>query len=420
MPSLLQTPDSFAARPFEQDRKLNVCVVSGGSCFSTGGLATYTRFLLEHLAPKCEVSAVARFAEEVPKGLDYAAAEEPRVVGQGPLSTRIIAPRSTSRPILRRLSHLTGRPLLQGAAIRAYQWAFARSLREAIPGAVDVVHFVGNGFELLGFAALSAARGRGAAFTVLPAVHPGSWGDSALDVRLYNQADVVFILSDSEREHLTRLGVEPGRLRQVGLGPATTGAGDGARFRGKHDLGDRPLILFVARKQRSKGYHALCEAMPTVLAAVPNCCLVTIGPWGEPPYPPVPASALLDLGKADEADKEDALAACDIFCMPSAAESFGIVYVEAWSYGKPVIGGPAPAVRELVSEGENGFCVDQESQAIAAAVMRLLRDDQLRSRLGESGRFMQRSRFTWCVAAERHLSEFRRVAAVAARRRTSG
>jgi glycosyltransferase involved in cell wall biosynthesis len=274
---------------------------------------------------------------------------------------------------------------------------------------LDVVHYVGNGWELLGFAALSVARRRRAAFTLLPAVHPGAWGDSSLDVSLYNQADAVFCLSDYERAHLTGLGVEPARLCVTGLAPASDARGDGERFRSRHGLGDRPLILFIARKQRYKGYHALCEAMSDVIKAVPEACLITIGPDGEPPYPPVPSPAILDLGETGEAEKADALAACDVFCMPSTAESFGLVYVEAWSYGKPVVAGPAPAVRELVTEGCSGFCVRQQPDEIAAVLIRLLSHPDFGRRIGAQGRCLQQARFTWDAVGEVHRQVFAEV-----------
>jgi len=293
--------------------------------------------------------------------------------------------------------------------VSLFRHAYQQRLAEAIPAAVDVVHYVGTGWELLGFAALAEARKRGAGFTVLPAVHPDTWGDSPLDVRLYNQADAVLTLSDHERQHLIRLGTNAALLRTIGLAPASEVTGNEGRFRRTHRLGSRPLVLFVGRKNRGKGYHALRRAMASVMAAVPSTCLITVGPDAEPPYPQLPEGALLDLGQAEETDKADALAACNVFCMPSAHESFGIAYVEAWSYGKPVVAGPAPAVRELVTDGVNGFCVSQDPTEIAAALVRLLRDPALCQHMGAAGQALQQERYTWDAVTEVHETVFRRV-----------
>lgn len=384
------------------DQALHICIVAAASSEGTGGLASYLRYLAKGLSKECIVSVIARFTQTEAGSSDYAAAEMPCVLNHEGHQTQIIAPRRAWRPVLQRLISLVTRPALQPFAIWLYRRAYQPSLAVAMPAAVDVVHYIGNGWELLGFAALAEARNRGAVFTLLPAVHPGTWGDSPLDVSLYNQADTVFVLSEFERSHLISLGVEPARLHVTGLAPASAATGDAARFRQTHGLGDRPLVLFIGRKDRGKGYHALREAMPHVLDAVPDACLVAIGPDREPPYPPVPDTALLDLGRAEEADKADALAACNVFCLPSEQESFGIVYVEAWSYGKPVIGGDAPAVRELIEESVTGHCVSQEPSEIATALVRLLSDPAHARALGKAGYELQQKKYTWDAVVSTH------------------
>ena len=393
---------SQAEKPvFSETASLRICLVGANGPETVGGLASYLRGLADGLSQTNSVTVAARFSQTQNTAGMYAGAETPQTRDNGRYRTHIIAPRAVWRPALRRLISLVVRPRLQPVARRLYCRAYR------IPASADVVHYVGTGWELLGFAALAEARKRGAAFTVLPAVHPGTWGDSPLDVSLYNQADAVFTLSEFERQHLIRQGVMPERLHVCGLAPAPAPEGDGAAFRRRHGLGDRPLILFVGRKDHGKGYHALREGMAAVLAAVPDARLVAVGPDREPPYPPILETALLDLGVADEAEKADALAACDVFCLSSAHESFGIVYVEAWAYGKPVVGGPAPAVQELITEGEDGFCVAQDKDAIAGALVRLLRDPALCRRLGNAGQKKQQERFTWPAVTDVHQQVFR-------------
>ena len=392
-------------------KPLRICIVSAMSEETTGGLASYLRFLAKNLSRDSAVSVVARFTQMGTGVSDYASAETPQMINHERYQTQIIAPRAAWRPALRWLISLVTRPPLQPLAQWLYSRAYQPPIAAALPASLDVVHYIGNGWELLGFTALAEARKRGAAFTMLPAVHPGTWGDSALDVILYNQADTVFVLSEFERDHLIRLGVEPARLQVTGLAPASEATGDAARFRQTHMLGDRPLILFVGRKDRGKGYHALREAMPRILEAVPDACLVAIGPDREPPYPDVPETALLDLGRAEEAEKADALAACDVFCLPSEHESFGIVYVEAWSYGKPVVGGNAPAVRELINEGIDGYCVSQDPIEIASVLFRLLSDPLLSRAIGEAGYQRQQKNYTWEAVAQTHKNVFESVIA---------
>lgn len=386
-----------------------VAFVSNASSESPGGAEAYQRFLGKGLTGVSAVMEVARFHRNRPPMPNHAIQEEERTFGPADFPTSIIASKPGWIPALRKVKHLMGRPPLQPLAIRIFCAAYGDSLARALPADVDVIHFVGCGWDLLSFAALAEARRRDIPFSMTPFIHPGQFGDSSLDARLYRQADVIMTMSKFESEFLAGMGVAPEHLVVSGLAPASAFRGDGQRFRDKYGLTNRPLILFIARKQRYKGYHSLCAAMSEIAAKTPGACLVAIGPEGEPPYPAVPEGALLDLGPLnwtpDEQQlKADALAACDIYCMPSVAESFGIVYVEAWSYGKPVVAGMPPAVRELITDGVNGFCVEQQSGEIARVIARLLQSEDLRRQLGSHGRDVQKSRYTWDEIVGRHLA----------------
>ncbi|MEI6432666.1 MAG: glycosyltransferase family 4 protein, partial [bacterium] len=92
------------------------------------------------------------------------------------------------------------------------------------------------------------------------------------------------------------------------------------------------------------------------------------------------------LGKVSAQEKADALAACDVFCMPSMSEILPTVYLEAWTYGRPVVGGRAHGLPELVEGNKAGFAVSQDGNDVAAALLRLLNDSELRERLGAAGK----------------------------------
>lgn len=388
-----------------------VCVVSTTSGLAVGGLSTYVRFLTEHLAHDGLATGIARFATDGSRAMDYAATERARTLhGADGLQLQIVAPDRTLRPLAamaRRLIHL---PRAQRLAIALFVRAYEPAIARAVPRDTGLVHWVGSGWELLGFAALRVARRRGAVFTVLPAIHPGSWGDSAVDSWLYASADGVLALSEAERTLLLRLGVQDSRISVVGLGPGVGDQGDGTAFRARHALGDRPLVLYVARKERYKGYHALAEAVERVRRSLPSTMLVAIGAPAQSPEPRLPAEALLDLGAADDAEKADALAACDVLCVPSAGESFGIVYLEAWQYAKPVVVGPAPASRELVEHGVTGLHVDQRAEDIEAALLRLLGDPAAARAMGARGQALQSDRYTWRSVWLQHVQSFEQAA----------
>ena len=84
---------------------------------------------------------------------------------------------------------------------------------------------------------------------------------------------------------------------------------------------------------------------------------------------------------------EETLLSADIFAFPSAWEGFGIALLEAMRVGLPVAGfRSAPAVCELIRDGENGLLADDGAAGFAEALRRLIRDASLRRRLGENAR----------------------------------
>jgi glycosyltransferase involved in cell wall biosynthesis len=106
-------------------------------------------------------------------------------------------------------------------------------------------------------------------------------------------------------------------------------------------------------------------------------------------------SRLIELDTVTLQEKTDALAACDVFCLPSTQESFGGVFTEAWSLGKPVIGVDIPAVRALIGDGEDGLLVAPQPEALAERLVHLLDHPQTRATLGEAGRRKVKARYNW-------------------------
>ena len=95
-----------------------------------------------------------------------------------------------------------------------------------------------------------------------------------------------------------------------------------------------------------------------------------------------------------EEEKADLLTACDLLVLPSQAESFGVVFLEAWAKGKPVIGARLPALEEMIDDGEDGFLVPYgDPLSLAAAANKLIKDPELRKNMGEKGRLKVLNRF---------------------------
>ena len=87
---------------------------------------------------------------------------------------------------------------------------------------------------------------------------------------------------------------------------------------------------------------------------------------------------------------------CSLFVMPSEKEGFGIVFLEAMAYGKAVIGGAHGGTPSVIQDGETGILVGRfDVDGIADAIVRILKDDGLRMRMGLSGQQRLLSVFTF-------------------------
>ncbi len=166
--------------------------------------------------------------------------------------------------------------------------------------------------------------------------------------------------------------------------------------------------LFLGRRDEGKGYPALLQAWPSVLQAIPDAVLILAGPGRrnniETSLAKFPTANLRDLGVPDEISKANAIAGCDVFCLPSAHESFGIVYVDAWSYGKPVVCGTAPACREFIVDAKNGLWGNQVPEELAQKLITLLTRPDLRRAMGNAGKLEQAQKYNHEVFNRIHFS----------------
>jgi glycosyltransferase involved in cell wall biosynthesis len=268
-----------------------------------------------------------------------------------------------------------------------YRLAITNKLSHAIAGA-DVVHSLAHGD--LGWAALKIARRHNVPFVCTPFVHPNQWGDGPTDKDFYRQCDAVIGLVNSDADYLETLGVARSRLRVIGVSPNLPLSADPTRFRSKYGLGGRRVVLYVGRMMAKKGAAAVVDAAKLFEKKNSDACFVFIGPASKSEaqvFANAPSNVMY-LGKVDWQDKADAYAACDVFCMPSLSEILPTVYLEAWFFGKPVIGGLAEGLAELVAGNDAGMNVEQDAAKIAEVLSQYLEDEGLARRQGANGRQM--------------------------------
>ncbi|MGH2490279.1 MAG: glycosyltransferase family 4 protein [Candidatus Limnocylindria bacterium] len=264
-------------------------------------------------------------------------------------------------------------------------------LRRTVAGS-DVVHSIAR--EWAG-PRERAARDAGAAFVETPLVHPGQpfSGAGAADVARYQRDDAVIALTEWEADWYRERGVR--HVHVTGIGPNLHRPPEVAR--------DEATVLFVGRRERYKGYHALRAAASLVWAERPDARFVTIGQaaWKAAFERASHDPRWIDRGVATEEQKAEAFARATIFAMPSEHETFGQTYLEAWSAGLPVIAGDIAPLHEVVREGVDGLHVRNEPRAIADAILALLREPDRARRMGAAGRERLQREFSWPAVARR-------------------
>ena len=229
---------------------------------------------------------------------------------------------------------------------------------------------------------------------------------SLLGRRVVSFADIItastasYAESSSILNHLLRrvrivpMGVDPARFENV---KATLSAEEYAKLE-SFDL----RTLYVGKLVYYKGLEYLLKAFSIVRVA--NSCLTIVGDGPEKNHLIRLAQQLgisdrvLFLGRQPDSKLPKLYAMSNVVALPSISrrEAFGIVLLEAMASGKPVVASNIPGVSELVRDGETGFLVPpSDHRGLAQALQNLLDDSITAKRMGEAGRAVAKTRYTW-------------------------
>lgn len=283
----------------------------------------------------------------------------------------------------------------------------------------DVI--IASGGRAVWLAALGGVAGRTPVIAVAHGTELGGarWSRS-ITRRAFDQTAAIVAVSDFTK----------GLVSSAGIGARTTVIHNGAdsdrfgpsphraaRFRAKYRLEERSIVLTVGNVTERKGQWLVVEALPAVLASVPDVHYVMVGrpTDGEAIRKRAAELGVEDhislLGQLDDDDVVDAHCAADLFVMTSTrtatgdVEGFGIAVLEAALSGVPAVVTTGSGVSESVVEGVTGVLADPNPASIARALVPLLEDGALRKRLGEQAQAHARARGSW----QRAGAEYRKV-----------
>jgi glycosyltransferase involved in cell wall biosynthesis len=212
-----------------------------------------------------------------------------------------------------------------------------------------------------------------------------------------------------EKELLVSKGIYQEDIRVIGPGayPEEVWGGNGGRFRKEYGIKGK-IVLQISTQTHDKGSPHLVEAMKQLWNRGTDVTLVLIGQvmgdfdtyfFSQPPWV---YERVIVLDYINEQTKKDALDACDIFVMPSKADSFGIVYLEAWLYKKPVIGAYAGGIPKVIREGIDGFLVPfADVHMLSEYIRLLLAHPPLANALGHNGYLRVLREYTWEMSCKK-------------------
>lgn len=290
-----------------------------------------------------------------------------------------------------------------------------------LPGYLWIMSFMRERFDLvhagvfphlfLIYPALKYSQRMDVPFVCTPLVHSGEPHSSEISgkflgsrhIELLRHCTKITTNTRIEKDLLTEKGIarENVHVISAGVTPEEVLGGRGKRFREKYGIQGK-IVLQISTQTHDKGSPHLIEAMKNIWNRTGDVTLVLIGQVMADfdsyflRQPSWVFEKTLVLDYIDEETKKDALDACDIFVMPSRADSLGIVYLEAWLYKKPVIGAYAGGVPEVITDGKDGFLVPfADIHMLAEYIRMLLAHPPLAHAMGHNGHHKVLRNYTW-------------------------
>lgn len=244
------------------------------------------------------------------------------------------------------------------------------------------------------------------------------YGFTRMQKRVARRLPSVVTVSGSSKQEITdHLGVRPERIRVVPIGADTR------LFSPDPAVPEIPgrIVTTSSADVPLKGLIHLVEALAKLRTEHPRAHLVVVGKRADdgPVHQAIERYGLGDAVRfvkgISDAELVDLVRGAQIACVPSLYEGFSLPAAEAMATGTPLVATTGGAIPEVAgADGETSLAVPPgDADALAGALNRLLRDGELRRRLGAAGRERVLSRFTWARAAEGTVELYR--AAVAAR-----
>ncbi len=229
---------------------------------------------------------------------------------------------------------------------------------------------------------------------------------SGCQKNILRKSSFVVAQSRFEKGLYTDMGIPDERIHISGSGIDPSEFTSGNRERGLKRLGARgPVILCLTAHSLDRGTMDIIKACRILLNKGMDFTLVLAGPVLQDAEDSINSDEnlaeefgcrLVITGYVSRKERIDMLCAADIVLLPSRLDCFGIVILEAWMSGKPIIGCWSGAMPDLIRDGDNGFLVSWgDTVSLMNRIEILLDDRELGRAMGEKGRKDVIEKWTW-------------------------
>lgn len=278
---------------------------------------------------------------------------------------------------------------------------------------VDVVHAVAFPYAAILRSALRMAQVARVPFVVTPFIHLGDPNDPKDWIRraylaphlvaILRQADRVLVQTPTEARAVAELGIDSGRIALQGLGVEVSECTGGKRDATRQAWGvhaGEVVVGHLANLSMEKGTPDVLAAVEMARQAGTPVRAVLAGPempnfsqfwkWSGPD------DWITRLGPLTDQQRRDFYSGIDIFALPSRSDSFGLVFLEAWANGVPVIAYRAGGVVDVIRHEEDGLLVPcGDMDGLTRAIQRMAGNAHDRVAWGRAGRDRLGRDFRW-------------------------
>jgi glycosyltransferase involved in cell wall biosynthesis len=235
-------------------------------------------------------------------------------------------------------------------------------------------------------------------FVFIPITHTyHSWTYEQPLKKVLEKADRLIACTDFEKQFLIKQGLPEAKIVSIPLGIDARSVSPSYDFRKECGLKDELIVGYIGRKIDKKGVNHLIEAMRMAWKRYPEARLLLAGKLEKDYAATFEASVaalsqdekkrLIVVNELDDDQKNGMYKAIDLFVMVSHIDSFGIVYLESWLFGKPVIAARHTPQESFIEHNKDGLLVEYGNiSELSQAIEKVLSDKAFREMMGRNGR----------------------------------